>query len=207
MRRLLTVLLGAIASFPFICYAQQTPTAIPDAPTPSVNKLANPVYSPPTQRERFRAYVRQAYGLGSILEAGARAGIDQARDNPSQWPEGAEGYGDRFGSAMGEITVRETTAYVFADLFREDIRRIPCRRPCSESKFKLAFDDSYLARKGDDGHEAFSVARIVGPISGNVVAVNTWYPAGSTKVETGKGIVLTYGLVYVRNLIHEFITH
>ena len=156
MKRSVTLPLFVFASFPFACFAQQTPSTLPDAPSASVDRIASHLYSPPTQEERFKAYLRAAYGLGSILEAGAHAGIDQARDQPSEWPEGAEGYGDRFGSAMGEIVVRETTDYVLADLFREDIRRIPCRRPCSQSKFKLAFEDSFLARRGDDGHESVS---------------------------------------------------
>jgi hypothetical protein len=195
------------ASFPLVGFAQQTPASIPDAPDASLEKVSMPKYSPPTQGQRFRAYVRAAYGLGSIVEAGAHAGIDQARDQPSEWPEGAEGYGDRLGSAMGEIVVRETTNYWLADLFREDIRPVRCPRPCSQSKLKLAFDDSFLARRGEDGHESVSVAHLIGPFSGSLVARNAWYPSGTSRAETAQGIVLTYGLVYVRNLLHEFVAH
>lgn len=207
MRRSPILPLFVFTWFPFSCFAQHTSSTIPDAPAVSVENAVTVTYSPPTQGERFRTYLHAAYSLGSILEAGAHAGIDQARDRPSGWPEGAEGYGDRFGSAMGEVIVRETTDYLLADLFREDIRRVPCRHPCSQSKFKLAFDDSFLARRGDDGHESLSVARLVGPFSGNIVATNTWYPAGTTRAESAKGICLTYGLVYVRNLVREFIAH
>jgi hypothetical protein len=141
----------------------------------------------------------------SILEASAHAGIAQARDNPSQWPQGAEGYGDRVGSAFGEIVVRGTTEYVVADIFREDLRRARCMHPCSESVFKLAFEDTFLARKGQDGHEAFSVARLVGPFSGSAVAVNTWYPAGSGRSNTAKEAGVQFGLIYIRNLFRESI--
>ena len=207
MRRFPRLLVSVFTLLPLLCFAQQTPSTLPDAPAETVEKVAAPPYIPPTQRERFMAYLRATYGLGSILEAGAHAGIDQARDRPGEWPEGGEGYGERFGSAIGEILVRETTDYALADLFREDIRRRPCSRPCSQSKFKLAFEDSFLARRGDDGHESVSVARLIGPFSGNIVATNTWYPGGSTKAETAKGIGLTYGLVYVRNLLHESVVH
>ena len=113
--------------------------------------------------------MRQTYGLKSLFEAGMHAGIEQARDNPSQWPEGAEGYGDRFGSAYGEIVVRGTTEYALADLFHEDVRHVRCGHPCAESRFKIAFDNTFLARKREDGHEAFSVARFVSPFSGSAV--------------------------------------
>jgi len=202
MNKVTALFFGVFGLSSLACFAQETPTQIPDAPTPSVASSANRTYSPPTQSERFKSYLRQTYGLRSIFEAGMHAGIAQARDNPSQWPEGAEGFGDRLGSAYGEIVVRGTTEYALADLFREDVRRVRCSHPCSESRFKIAFDNTFLARKGEDGHEAFSVARFVSPFSGSAVAVNTWYPSGSTG---GKNIaaeaLVQFGYRYIRNLI------
>ena len=202
MKEVTALLCGVFSLSTLVCSAQQSSTQLPDAPAAGVTKSASPVYSPPTQRERFRSYIAQTYGLRSVFEAGLHAGIGQARDNPSQWPEGAEGFGDRLGSAYGEIVVRGTTEYALADLFREDVRRVRCSHPCSESRFKLAFDNTFLARKGEDGHEAFSVARFVSPFSGSAVAVNTWYPSGSTG---GKNIaaeaLVQFGYRYIRNLI------
>lgn len=201
MFRIVIFVLGLLAAFAAVCRAQQE--QVPDAPAPSVSQAARPFYSPPTQEQRFKSYLRQTYGWMSILEAGARGGIEQARDNPSEWPQGAEGYADRFGSAMGEVAVRGTTEFVIADLFREDLRRVRCAHPCSESIFKLAFEDSFLAKRGDDGHESFSVARIVGPFSGSAVAVNTWYPAESGRSNVARGAVMQFGLIYIRNLLRE----
>lgn len=127
MKKFATLFLGLLGLTSTACAAQQTSTQIPDAPTPSMTRPAPPDYSPPTQRERFKSYIRQTYRLKSIVEAGAHAGIAQARDNPSEWPQGAEGYGDRFGSAYGETVVRGTTEYALADLFREDVRHIRSR--------------------------------------------------------------------------------
>ncbi len=201
MKEVRILLFGMFSVSALACFAQQTSTQIPDAPTPSVTRTASPSYSPPTQGLRFKSYMRQTYGLMSFIEAGMHAGIGQARDNPSQWPQGAEGYGDRFGSAYGEIVVRGTTEYALADLFREDLRRVRCSYPCSESRFKLAFENAFLARKGDDGHEAFSFARIVSPFAGSAIAVNTWYPAGSGKGDVAKEAGVQFGLRYIRNLI------
>lgn len=201
MKKVIALLCGVFGLSSLVCFAQQTSTQVPDAPTPSATRPASPNYSPPTQGERFKNYIGQTYGLKSILEAGAHAGIAQARDNPSEWPQGAQGYADRFGSAMGEIAVRGTTEYVVADLFREDLRRVRCAHPCGESRFKIAFDNTFLAKKGDDGHEAFSVARFVGPFSGSAVAVNTWYPSGSGRGNIATEAVVQFGLRYIRNLI------
>jgi hypothetical protein len=61
------------------------------------------------------------------VEAGVRGGIDQALDRPSEWPEGGQGYADRFGSAIGEIAIRGTTEYLIADIFKKDLRHPAAR--------------------------------------------------------------------------------
>ncbi len=202
-------LFAVINLFPLACRAQQAPSDIPDDPKPSlsIGKLAGPSYAPPTQSERFKAYLRQTYGIRSFVEAGVRGGIDQASDRPSEWPEGALGYADRFGSAMGKIAIRGTTEYVIADIFREDLRRLPCSSPCSKSAFKRALEDTFTARKGEDGHRSLSVARLVGPFSGSSVAVNTWYPSTSGRSETVRDVAGTFGYVFARNLIRELFDH
>jgi hypothetical protein len=201
MKVMIALLLGALAPMRLVCFAQQPSTQVPDTPTSTDTKPVTPGYTPPTQGERFKSYLAQTYGLRSIFEAGVHAGIGQARDNPSQWPEGAQGYADRYGSAMGEIAVRGTTEYVLADLLREDLRRVHCSSPCEESRFEIAFENTFLARKGDDGHEAFSVARFISPFSGSAVAVNTWYPSGAGRADIAKEAVVQFGLRYIRNLI------
>jgi hypothetical protein len=99
-------LLIACIAFSSVCFAQQV---LPDAPSATTMHLAQRSYVPPTQGERFKTYVKHTFGIYSIVEAGVRGGIDQARDTPSQWPEGGPGYADRFGSAIGQIAVRGTT--------------------------------------------------------------------------------------------------
>ena len=200
MKVMITLLLSAFAPVSLVL-AQRPSMQVPDAPTPTVMEPVTPGYTPPTHGERFKSYLGQTYGLRSILEAAAHAGIAQARDSPSQWPEGAQGYADRYGSAAGEIAVRGTTEYALAALFREDIRRVYCSHPCTESRFKLAFENTFLARKGADGHETFSVARFVSPFSGSAVAVNTWYPSGAGRVDIAKEAGVQWGLRYIRNLI------
>ncbi len=205
MKRLTTALLGLACLSPFACRAQQV---LPDAPAPQAGRSATalPGYTPPTQAERFRGYVKHTFGITSILEAGVRGGIEQATDNPDAWPEGAQGYADRFGSAMGQIAIRGTTEYVVADIFKEDLRFRPCSDDCN--KFAAAFKDTFLARKGEDGHQTLSVARLVGPWSGSAVAVNTWYP--SADKENGQIVrqaMFGYGFEFIRNYIREVRGH
>jgi hypothetical protein len=185
--------------------AQQA-TTLPSAPSPQPGAAAPLHYVPPSQRQRFITYVRHTFGVRSVIEAGIRGGIEQARDNPSQWPEGAEGYGERVASSMGQIVVRGTTEYLIADTFREDLRFVRCPGPCSQSALRRALHDTFMARKRDDGHFSFSVARLTGPIAAGAVATSTWYPAGYGAGATVKEIGLNYGFSFLRNYIWE-LTH
>jgi hypothetical protein len=159
------VILGAVAGATLFS-AQQAPPANSDPATTPVGP-SRPAYTPPTHAEKFQTYLRHTYGIGSILEAGVRAGIDQALDRPSEWPQGAQGYGERFGSAMGAHVARGTTSYLFGELFHEDLRYVHCTPNCSASnRIKVAFENTFTAAKGEDGHREFSVSRFIGPISG-----------------------------------------
>jgi hypothetical protein len=88
-------------------------------------------------------------------------------------------------------------------LFHEDLRFIPCASSCSKSKLKAAFDDTFLARNGNDGHEAFSVARFVGPWAGSAVAMQTWYPSGYGGAEIARQAGFSYGFQFLKNYIRE----
>jgi hypothetical protein len=207
MKKLVGISTGILYLSAVTCMAQQGAADLPDAPRQQPRTSASLTYTPPTQQERFRNYVRHTFSISSLLEAGVRGGIGQALDRPSQWPQGAEGFGDRMGSAAGEIVVRGSTEYLVADLFREDLRRTRCDSPCEQSALARAFDDTFVARRGDDGHRAFSVARLVGPIAAGTVAKETWYPGGSSNRQLAGEIGLNYGFTFVRSYVWELAHH
>jgi hypothetical protein len=185
--------------------AQQAPPANPGAAGTPVIAPPSLAYTPPTHAEKFHTYLQHTYGIGSILEAGVRGGIDQALDRPSEWPAGAKGYFERFGSAMGENVARGTTAYLFGELFREDLRYVHCTPDCSTSnRFKVAFENTFTAAKEEDGHRAFSVARFIAPIAGGLAA-SIWRPNGFNRGQVVREIGFTYSLGFMRNLVRGLV--
>lgn len=203
MRKAALIAICVFALSASSCICQQTPTDVPNAPAPQISHPSTPIYLPPTQQERLHDYIRHTWSVYSIVEAGVRAGIDQAIDNPSQWPQGAEGFADRYGSAFGEIVVRGTAEYVIADAFREDIRILPCGHPCPDSALTRAAEDTFTARKGDDGHRAFSFARFLGPIAGGVVPSETWLPGSHSGRDVAREVGVNYGFNFIRNYFRE----
>lgn len=206
MTKFTLLIVASLAGASLTCAQQASPDNADAGGNPATAET-KPAYTPQTHAEKFHTYLRHTYGIGSILEAGARAGIDQALDRPSEWPQGATGYAERFGSAIGLHAVRGTTAYAFGELFKEDLRYIHCAPDCSTAnRFKAALENTFEARKGDDGHLAFSMARLLGPISGSLVA-STWRPDGFRRSEIGREVGLTYGFGFMRNLVRELVRH
>lgn len=59
-----------------------------------------PVLLSPYPRRAIKAYIKRTYGIEPLVEGAIRGAVEQARDEPSQWPQDGQGYADRFGSAM-----------------------------------------------------------------------------------------------------------
>jgi hypothetical protein len=188
------------------------PNAPPDPPTNPgsgggpANTTTNAPYTPPTHAERFQIYIYHTFGPDSIFEAAARAAIDQAERSPGQWPEGAKGYAERFGSAMGLQAVRGTAAYALGEAFREDLRYVHCAGCSASGKFTAAFENTFAARQGKDGHEVFSLTRLLAPIPGGIVA-STWLPGKYDARRIGSAVAFTYVFDLAKNLVVELVRH
>jgi len=64
---------------------------------------------PLTTDERKEAYLRQTFlTAGSYVASLFNAGVEQARDVPSAWGGGMQGYGRRFGSLYGQFVIQST---------------------------------------------------------------------------------------------------
>jgi hypothetical protein len=200
-RAALICFLGAIHAF-----AQPAPAPNPGSGSGSgtgsgaAAAATNPPYTPPTHGQRFNIYLWHTYGPDRIFEAAVWAGIDQADHAPRQWPEGAKGYAERFGSVMGLYAVRGTAEYALSEAFREDLRYEHCYRCSTSGKLKTAFLNTFAARKGMDGHEDFSMTRLLAPIPGGVVA-STWLPGRYDAHRIGKEVGFTYAFDLAKNIV------
>jgi hypothetical protein len=184
--------------------AQQGPPPNPGSGGGAANMTTNAPYTPPTHAERFQIYIGHTFGPDSIFEAAVWAAIDQAHHSPSQWPEGAKGYAERFGSVMGLQAVRGTAQYALGEAFREDLRYVHCVGCSASGKIKAAFLNTFAARKGKDGHEDLSVTRLLAPIPGGIVA-STWLPGKYDAHLIANEVCFTYAFDLGKNLIVELV--
>ena len=76
---------------------------------PYVSRSRNMV--PLTGQQRREIYLQQTLTTpSSYFKRMFAAGVDQARHSPSQWPEGWNGYGERFASREGQFIVANSLA-------------------------------------------------------------------------------------------------
>jgi hypothetical protein len=122
--------------------------------------------------QRLRRYVHDVT-IGTI-EGLAWAGVDQWRNDPTQWGKGWDGYGKRAASDIGEFLVQETVTASLAAAMHRPIEYIPCR--CRETGDRIAWATSLaLLDPMPDGSRAIAVPRIVGAYAGSF-AQAAWRP-------------------------------
>lgn len=136
----------------------------------------NTTYTPPTQSQMLHHYLSDSFGAFSIMSVAAAAGIDQATATPPDWRQGVKGYGWRFGNEFGISTVTTTSRYALGEALKEDTVYYRCQCRGGWPRLKHAVVTSFTARRGQDGHQVFSVPALVAPYVATTTAVYGWYP-------------------------------
>jgi hypothetical protein len=133
MRRigLLIITASIIAVFTPLPVLRTAQTQVDPRDSPGTIATTSPAhldstYTRPTQKTKLRNYVFDAFGPYPLAAAAFAAGIGQAYNTPPEWPQGAEGYGQRIGSAFGIAAISTTTLYGLADAFQQDTLYYRC---------------------------------------------------------------------------------
>jgi hypothetical protein len=158
----------------------------------------------PTPRERFKRYVSSTVGPMRLAWSAASAGINQWRDHPEEWGQGAKGYGRRYASSLGQNAIHQTVTYGLDSAMGLDTGFQRSKRQGFFPRFKDALIQNVTSRT-KSGNRVISVPRLAGVYTGAIVAKETWYPdrysykdglrSGTTTLLTGFGI----------NLVREFV--
>ena len=163
-----------------------------------------PEYVFPTAEERFKRYVKDTVGPWRLLRTGAAAGIQQWRDSPEEWGQGAEGYGKRFASNFGRNAVQQSVTYGLDSALKLDTGFQRSKREGFGARLKDALLQNVTSRT-KSGKRVVSVPRFAGVYTGAIVSTEAWYPErysykdglrhGTATLLTGFGI----------NVVREFL--
>jgi len=131
-------------------------------------------FRPMTQPERNRLYFKSMVNPLSFAKVGFSAGIDQANDKPTEWEQGASGYGKRFANILGQYSIQRTVTYGLGSALHEDNRYFNSGKEGFWPRTGYAISSGILARH-DDGSRHFSISQVGGVAAGAFLA-RTWLP-------------------------------
>jgi hypothetical protein len=170
----------------------------------TANQKGSQPYVFPTKRERFNRYVKSTVGPFSLLETGLSAGINQWRDYPEEWEQGASGYGKRYASSFGRNAIQQTVIYGLDTALGLDTGFKRSKRKGFFPRMTDALAENVTSRTRT-GKRVISVPRLSGMYASGIISVEAWYPSrydykeglriGTRSLVTGFGI----------NLVREFI--
>jgi hypothetical protein len=173
-----TMIFASLAAQPPPAKAQTLAASADSSSTVASATPAQPdlTYVRPTRKINFRNYLFDTFGPYPLVGAGFAAAINQGKNSPPEWKQGAAAYGQRFGSAFGIAGITTTTRYALAQAFKEDTLYYRCECKGVFSRFRHALVSTLTSRRGQDGHRVFSFPALVAPYAGTMTAVYAWYP-------------------------------
>ena len=156
-----------------------------------------------TRTERAAYYEQSLFGPTALVWTAARAGVDQWANRPTEWRQGASGYGWRAGSAYAEWIIGQSFQHGYALGLHEDNRYFALGGGGFAKRVGYALSSAVLARH-DDGSRSLSLSAIGGAASGAFIA-RTWQPRSNTRLaDAPVQFGFTIGVNAALNLMREF---
>jgi hypothetical protein len=163
-------------------------------------------FTPLTQSERTRIYLKTMANPLGYLKAGFSAGIDQWNDKPSEWEQGASGYGKRFLNILGQYSIQRTVTWGLDSVLHEDNRYFNSGKKGFWPRTGYAVTSGLLARH-DDGTRHLSISQIGGVAAGAFLS-RSWQPpsqrsAGDGAVSFGISMASNMGFGIVKEFLPD----
>ena len=161
-------------------------------------------FTPLTPKKRLKVYSEDLFSPFHFFMAGASAGVAQAKNIPSEWGQGAEGYGRRYANYYATATVSNMLQMAGDDLLHEDNLYYGSGEHGVWRRVKYAVKSSVLAR-GADGTQHFSISQ-VGSTAGAAFISRLWQPRDERSFADG---AQSFGIALATNagvnIVREFL--
>jgi hypothetical protein len=172
---------------------------------PNTYVVYEPHPEPLTTKMKFHMAYKSLSNPFFFGRTAAWAGVTQARDNPSEWHQGAEGYGKRLGAGFADaVTGSLISNAILPSLLHQDPRYFYQGTGTKKSRAFHAMSAPFVC-KGDNGAWQPNYSQLGGSLIG--YSISTAYYPGSTR--TAGHVFQTFGidmgLHVVGSLAQEFI--
>lgn len=152
-------------------------------------------FRPLTQKQRTQIYLKTMVNPLGYMKAGFSAGIDQWKDKPEEWEQGASGYGKRFANILGQYSIQRTTTFGLASVLHEDNRYFNSGKRPFWSRVGYSLTSGLLARH-DDGTRHLSISQLGGVAAGAFLS-RTWQPPSQHSLGDG---AVSFGISMASNI-------
>ncbi len=163
-------------------FAQVVPLSEIQNPDPASGTTNGGQVSPPppsnqtsSGNSRGKDYVLSVVGPNAFIGVVIRSAVDQGRDRPSEWKQGAAGFGRRLANNFGQNAIQQTTTFGLDVAFKLDSRY----RKSSKTGFFPRFGDvivqTFTART-KNGRRVPGFPTVAGAFASGFIPVAAWYP-------------------------------
>jgi hypothetical protein len=171
-------------------------------PTYSVTESKSP--RPLTTQGKFRLFVKNETDPFTIGWVAFEAGLAQANNDPSEYGQGASGYGKRFGAGLAnETSAGFFGTFLFPTVLHQDPRYHRLGAGPLTRRLGHALIRPVLTHK-DSGERAFNWSGILGSIAASSLS-NAYRPEGDRGVgATFSRVVMSLPFGMIDQLVDEF---
>jgi hypothetical protein len=149
-------------------------------------------------------YIQTSFSPQAIGAAGVGAAITQGTNTPSDWGQGAEGFGKRFGSAIAKHLVKRAIQYPVAKFFHEELSYRRSDKTGFGPRLEYALVSTVYTHKTTDGSRTVAKGEIVGAFGSGLLS-RMWQPASTRTIALGFGSgAITLGADAAGNVLREF---
>lgn len=158
---------------------------------------------PLTSGQKFKLAVQYLNPYTFVFVA-AEAGINQARNDPREYGQGAEGYGKRYGAGFADgLTDGIFVTGVYPSLLHQDPRYYRLGDGGFSQRAGYALSRIVVTRQ-DSGRRAFNISEVLGSFSSSALAV-TYYPRSQRDFsDVAERAGVQFGFDAGFNLLKEF---
>lgn len=159
--------------------------------------------APLTVEQKFKVHAYRMAAPRVLLGALLVAGINQWENSPGAWGRDIDGFGKRYGSALGIKSIRETLAFGTNAATHGDPRFFRSQKTSVSGRLKDALTQ-VLVIHTDSGGRSFAYGSVLGAYGAAQISA-LWMPPRQSSVGQGmlNGTLLLAGDAW-RNSLREF---
>jgi len=151
-----------------------------------------------------RTYWKHTFGATAVGRSALGAAVSQANNTPSEWGQGAAGFGKRLANSFAKHVLKKGIQYPVAKAFHEELSYHPSGKAGFRPRLTYALLGVVLTHKTTTGQRTVSKGELAGAFGSGFIS-RLWQPASVRTVSAAFGSAgLTLGVDAAGNVVREF---